>query len=172
MSIFIVGSWTSRLVIYDAQRLVERRARHRMDSDTITGISHHADSRPLELKLALAYSDRANRRPSSTDASNAGATLPTRSVRKLLSMVIICETLTTDGFDRPVPRTGSRTLPGASARRRFEVITAAMTVLIRLSLKLFAETTRYGLRYPGPEPEGSGNDAHQTSPRRATISRA
>ena len=36
----------------DAQRFVERRARHRMNSDTITGIPHHADSRPLELKLA------------------------------------------------------------------------------------------------------------------------
>lgn len=86
-------------------------------------------------------------------------------------MVITWETLTTDGFVSPVPRVGSRTLPGASARRRFEVMTAAMTVLMRLSLKLLAETTRYGLRYPGPEPEGSGKDAHQISPRRTTISR-
>jgi len=50
-------------------------------------------------------------------------------------------------------------------------MTAAMTVLMRLSLKLLAETTRYGLRYPGPEPEGSGKEAHQTSPRRTTTSR-
>ncbi len=57
-------------------------------------------------------------------------------------MVMICETLTTEGFDRPVPLTGSRTFPGASAKRRFEVMTTAITVLIRLSLKLFAETMR------------------------------
>ncbi len=117
------------------------------------------------------HRERAKRSPSSTDVSEAGGTLPTRSVRNALSMVITCETLTTEGFARPVPLTGSRTFPGASARRRFEVMTAAMTVLIRLSLKLLAETMRYGLRYPGPEPEGSGNDAHQTSPRRTTTSR-
>lgn len=92
--------------------------------------------------LALAYRERANRSPSSTEASNAGATLPTRPVRKVLSMVMTCDALTTEGFDKPVPLTGSRTLPGASARRRFEVMTAAMTVLIRLSLKLLAETMR------------------------------
>lgn len=35
-------------------------------------------------------------------------------------------------------------------------MTTAMTVLMRLSLKLLAETMRHGLRYPGPEPKGSG----------------
>lgn len=53
-----------------------------------------------------------------------------------------CETFTTEGFDKPVPLEGSRTFPGASARRRLEVMTAAMTVLIRLSLKELAETMR------------------------------
>lgn len=120
----------------------------------------------------LAYRDKANRRPSSTDASNAGGTFPTRCVRNVLSMVMIWDTLTTDGFDKPVPLTASRTFPGASASRRFDVMTAPITVLIRLSLKLLAEMIRYGLRYPGPEPDGSGKEAHQTSPRRATIYRA
>jgi hypothetical protein len=36
----------------------------------------------------------------------------------------------------------SRTFPGASASRKFEVITTAMTVAIRLSLNGLAETTR------------------------------
>lgn len=88
------------------------------------------------------YRERANRRPSSTEASKAGGTFPTLSVGKDLSTVMIRETLTTEGFDRPVPRTARRTFPGASARRRFDVITAAITVLILLSLKLLAETIR------------------------------
>ena len=37
--------------VISAERFVERRARHRMDSDTVTGLPHNADSRPLELKL-------------------------------------------------------------------------------------------------------------------------
>jgi hypothetical protein len=47
---------------------------------------------------------------------------------------MICETFTTEGFNSPVPRTGKRTLPGASASRRLDVITAAITVLMRLTL--------------------------------------
>ena len=59
--------------------------------------------------------------------------------------------------------------PGASARRRFDVMTAATTVPMRLSLKLFAVTTSKGRRKPGPDPAGSGRDAHQISPRRTTA---
>ena len=69
-----------------------------------------------------------------------------RAFRKDLSMVITCEILATDGFDKPVPRMGKRTLPGASERRRFEVITTAITVLMRLSLNGLAETIKHGLR--------------------------
>jgi hypothetical protein len=120
--------------------------------------------------LALAQSDSANRSPSSTCANVWGLRRPTRSVRKDLSIVITCDTFTTEGFDNPTPLVGSRTFPGAWASRRFDVITAAITVLIRLSLKLLAEITRYGLRKPGPDPEGSGTEAHQISPLRTTTS--
>ena len=75
----------------------------------------------------------------------------------------------TDGFERLALLAGTRTLPGASARRRFDVTTAAITVLIRLSLKVLAEMIRTGLRNPGPDPDGSGSDAHQISPRRTSV---
>ena len=91
--------------------------------------------------------------------------------QKRLSMVRIWETFATDGTDRPVPLSGRLTFPGASARRRFEVMTAAITVLMRLSLKLFAEIISTGRRYPGADPAGSGNEAHQISPRRITTCR-
>lgn len=103
---------------------------------------------------------------------DAGATRPTRPVRNDLSMVITWETLATEGFDRPVPRDASRTLPGASANRRLEVMKIAITVLMRLALNELAETMRYGLQYPGPEPSGLGIDAHQISPLRITTSHA
>ncbi len=45
-----------------------------------------------------------------------------------------------------------------------------MTVPIQLSLKLLAEIIRYGLRNPGPDPDGSGTEAHQISPLRTTTS--
>ena len=106
------------------------------------------------------------RSPSSTSASNRGLSLPMRCVRNVLSTVMICETFTADAFVSPVPLIGRRTFPGASARRRFEVMTAAITVLMRLSLKLFAEMISNGRRNPGPDPAGSGSEAHQISPRR------
>ena len=112
---------------------------------------------------------KTRRSPSSTSASNRGLSLPIRSVRNALSTVMICETLTTDAFVRPVPLIGRRTLPGASAKRRFEVMTAAITVLMRLSLKLFAEMISNGRRNPGPDPAGSGSEAHQISPRRTSV---
>ena len=76
----------------------------------------------------------------------------------------------TDAFGAsPVPLVGRRTFPGASAKRRFDVMTAATTVLMRLSLKLFAETISNGRRKPGPDPVGSGREAHHISPRRTTA---
>ena len=113
-------------------------------------------------------SDRTRRSPSSTSSRSRGFSLPMRAVRNDLSTVIICETFTTDGFASPVPFVGRRMFPGASASRRFDVITAAITVLMRLTLKLFAEMISSGRRKPGPDPDGSDNDAHQSSPRRIT----
>jgi hypothetical protein len=57
---------------------------------------------------------------------------------------MICETFTTEGFDSPVPRTGRRTMLGASASRTLEVITAAMTVAMRLTLKLLGRDDKQG----------------------------
>ena len=107
-------------------------------------ISNHQSL--LSVRIAEIQREWTRRIPSSTAASNRGVSLPTRSVSKALSTVMIWETFTTEGFERPDPLGGSRTFPGASARRRLEVMTAAMTVLMRLSLKLFAETKRRGRR--------------------------
>ena len=82
---------------------------------------------------------------------------------------MIWETFATDTFVSPVPFTGRRTFPGASAKRRFDVMTAATTVLMPLSLKLFADTISNGRRKPGPDPVGSGREPHQISPRRTTV---
>ncbi len=116
--------------------------------------------------VAHSYRENTSRKPSSISASCGCATLPIRSVRKDLSTVSTCETLTTEGLLRRVPRVGIRTLPGASARRKFEVTTAATTVLMRLALKLSDEMMSSGRRNPGPDPAGSGSDAHHSSPRR------
>lgn len=51
------------------------------------------------------------------------------------SIVRGCETLTTDGFSKPDSGLPIRTLPGASASARFDVITATITGAMRLSLK-------------------------------------
>ena len=48
------------------------------------------------------------------------------------------------------------------------VNTTEITVRIRLRLKSSDWTTSTGRRYPGSEATGSGNSAHQTSPRRTT----
>src|SRR3990172_11102006 len=82
---------------------------------------------------------------------------------------MIWETFATDAFVRPVPLIGRRTFPGALAKRRFDVMTAATTVLMPLSLKLFAETISNGRRKPGRDPVGSGREPHQISPRSTTV---
>lgn len=61
----------------------------------------------LIAMLALGQSDSANRSPSSTAANSRGLRRPTRSVRKDLSIVITCDTFTTEGFDNPAPLVGS-----------------------------------------------------------------
>jgi hypothetical protein len=103
--------------------------------------------------------------------SSRGASFPKRFVRNDLSTVTICDTFATDGIDSPVPLTGRRTFPGASVKRRFEVMATAITVLMRLSLKLFAETISNGRRNPGVDLAGFGNEADQISPRRMTTCR-
>ena len=142
-------------------------------SNTMSEVPHSSrqsfrTSRVAASNCQSPPSDRTRRSPSSTSPRSRGFSLPMRSVRNDLSTVMICETFTTDGFESPVPLVGRRMFPGASASRRFDVTTAATTVLIRLTLKLFAEMISSGRRKPGPDPDGSDNDAHQSSPRRIT----
>ena len=106
-----------------------------------------------------------NRRPWSIRAMVAAGSGRTLSVSSVLSMVKICETLTTEGLDNPDSALAVRTLPGASASAKLDVITATMAVEMRLSLKGSDWITRTGLRKPGPEPDGGGKVAHQISPR-------
>jgi len=114
-------------------------------------------------------SPKTSRSPFSTETICAGPSRPARVVSKDLSSVTSCDTLTTDGFARPVPVVVQGTFPGASASRVLPVMTAAMTVAIRLTLKPSSETMSTGRRNPGPERAGSGIDAHQISPRFTTC---
>lgn len=106
--------------------------------------------------------------PSSTRRKVPADSIAMRSVSIALSTVINWETLITESLGSVVSLLRHWTFPGASARRRFEVITATMTVRIRLSLNSSACMTRTGRLYPGPAPVGSGRAAHHTSPRRIT----
>jgi hypothetical protein len=65
-------------------------------------------------------------------------------VRKDLSMVMIWDTLTTDALGRPDCLAVRSVFPGASESLTFDVRTAAITVDIRLALKLSDCTTRTG----------------------------
>jgi len=57
-------------------------------------------------------------------------------VKSVLSIVAICEKLTTDVLSRPETDFSSYKLPGRYARSVLELITAQITVLILLRLKL------------------------------------
>src|SRR5690606_30034972 len=108
---------------------------------------------------------RTSFRPASTLSRIFSGRALTLLVRIVRSIVISCETLITEALGSPDSDLFRRTLPGASARARLDVMTATITVEIRLALKAFACTTSTGRLYPGPEPCGEGSDAHQTSPR-------
>lgn len=94
---------------------------------------------------------------------------PTSSVSTSRSRLMICETLATESFGRPVARAGRSTLPGASAQRRLLVNGTQTTVLTRLRFRASPWTTTTGLRNPGPEPVGSGRLAQYTWPWATTI---
>lgn len=85
--------------------------------------------------MYLAASQTAeSRNPSSTDCMISGPSDEKRSVKARLSMVITCEMFATDCLGRRDQLFGSRTLPGAPAKRRLELIIATMLVLILLAL--------------------------------------
>ncbi len=112
---------------------------------------------------------RTHRRPQSTDLWSRGERVPACSVRESQSTVISCDTFTTESRGKPESRAGNRTFPGAPASARLLVMTATMTVWIRLWLNASAWTTRTGRRKPGSDRRGSGRSAHQISPRRSSA---
>jgi len=79
-----------------------------------------------------------------------------------------CDTFTTDAFFKPLARAGIRTFPGAFARMRLDVMTAATTVCILLRLNSLDWMIRTGRRKPGVDPLGIARQAHQISPRCTT----
>jgi hypothetical protein len=88
--------------------------------------------------------DKTNFKPSFKDTSFLDGSLPALSAKNDLSSVNIWDTLTTDSFDNPDSFFEISKLPGASAKRIFEVTTATMTVLILLLLKSLDEITTTG----------------------------
>jgi hypothetical protein len=80
------------------------------------------------------YSANISRNPFSTSFIFTPGKLPTLFVRNDLSRVIICEMLITDSRPKPALRFERDTLPGAFTNDIFDVITAAITVRIRLRL--------------------------------------
>jgi hypothetical protein len=121
------------------------------------------------VRLQTYHRERARRNPSSIDLIKCGGKRPHFSVRNVRSTVMTWETLATESLGRPDSDEGTNTLPGASARRRFEVKTTAMTVRMRLRLKGFDWTIMTGRLNPGSEATGSASCAHQISPRSITT---
>ncbi len=72
--------------------------------------------------------------PSRTARSFAGVTAPMRLPSRERSTVNTCEMFTTLDLVRFASPARRRTLPGESARRRFDVTAQTTTVLIRLAL--------------------------------------
>ena len=107
--------------------------------------------------------------PLSTSSRCLPESRPTRSVRSVRSRAMICETLATESFGRPVSRARKSTLPGASAHRSVLVSGTHTTVAMRLRLRGSPWTTTTGRRKPGPDPVGSGKSAQHTSPCAITI---
>ena len=91
----------------------------------------------LEVGLLYVYSDRTSRNPSSSAFITRDGNRPDRLDRKPLSTVMTRDTFATESLGRPESAASIRTLPGASARRRFEVRRTATTVRMRLRLNAF-----------------------------------
>lgn len=132
----------------------------RADANVLT------DSSPLPLEAGQRC--RASLSPSSTRAMSVRASIPTRLPSIARSIVATCVTFTTEGRSRPPAPRRSRTLPGRSASRVFEVIAATVTEFKRDLLNRSSEITTAGRRFPGALPSGRPKPIHQTSPRATT----
>ena len=111
---------------------------------------------------------RASRSPASTSSMCIESRMPRRVSRVLLSRVTTWLTLMTHSRSRPAVPAARATLPGAADSRRFDVIAATVTVLMRERLNASAESTRTGRRQAGTEPCRGPRSAHQTSLRATT----
>lgn len=111
---------------------------------------------------------RASRSPASTSCMCIESRMPRRVSRVVLSRVTTWLTFTTQSRSRPAVPAARGTLPGAADSRRFDVIVATVTVLMRERLNASAETTRTGRREAGVEPCGRPRSAHHTSLRATT----
>ena len=94
------------------------------------------------------YAFRANTKPipEKTCSSFAFGNCPTRSIRRSLSIVMICETFAAQFFGNPVAVAGRCTFPGISAHFTLPVRGTQTTVAMRLLFKEFACTMMTGLR--------------------------
>jgi len=115
------------------------------------------------------HNSSTRRIPSPIAAIVRARSRPLYSPRKLLSIVIICETFATESVASPASPFAMRTFPGASARDKFDVRATATTVRIRLALNASVCTITIGRRYPGSEAIGSGSVVHHTVPRRMRV---
>ena len=82
----------------------------------------------------------------------------------VLSMVTICEKLTTEvlsSFDTPFSK---RKLPGAYSSSRFDVIGAHMIVLMELRFMASLCIISTGRAFAGSDPRTLGRSAHHISP--------
>ena len=99
------------------------------------------------------------------DISHVISVKPPNSIRQLaLSIVKSCVTFTTLSLESLPSPLGSNTLPGASARRRFDVKAHTMAVVSRLRLKTSFRTMTNGRRNPDREPDGSPRSTQNKSP--------
>lgn len=119
--------------------------------------------------VIVRYSLKTRRSPASTCRKVDPSNRPTASWRSLRSTVITCETLATESLGRPESRAGTRTLPGASNRRRLELRITTIRVWMRLRLKASAWTIKIGRWKPGAEPRGSSRSARHMVPRSITT---
>ena len=87
------------------------------------------------LEIWQDYLPRTTAIPEKSSSSFESGSLPTRTVRKSLSTLTICDTFVTESFGRPVRRAERGTFPGAEPHLRLLVYGTHTTVEMRLRFK-------------------------------------